>query len=442
MTRDMRRVLMVSPHFPPDTSAGTHRVRLIAPHLPAFGFEPTVLTVDPRDYEGRLDWDLEKLVPPELRVIRTRAWAPRWTRMMGVGDLGLRAYWGLRRAALDLLTHETFDCVFITIYPTYPALMGPVLKRRASLPLVLDYQDPWVGSWGQTTGGGTNGTPDLKSRLSRALALRLEPVAVRAADAITAVSEGTFRAVQARIRAAKDTPCFEIPIGSDPGDFEKLRAQARPNPYFDAHDGRLHISYVGTLLPLGFETLRAVLEAVGCLRERKPEAYARLRLHFYGTSNQTTENAPARVLPEAERLGVADVVDERPARVDYLDALNVLANSSAILLMGSSEAHYTASKLYPALMAERPLLAVFHEESSVVSILRRAGEAPGIRLVTYNHERRAPQRVDAIYEQLEALCDQPGETVAGADPRVVEEVSARALAGRLAGVFDRVMRKP
>ena len=437
----MRRVLMVSPHFPPDTSAGTHRVRLIAPHLPAFGFEPTVLTVDPRDYEGRLDWDLETLVPSELRVIRTRAWSPRWTRLMRVGDLGLRAYCGLRRAALQLLARETFDCVFITIYPTYPALMGPTLKRKASLPMVLDYQDPWVGSWGQTTGGGKNGAPDLKSRLSLALALRLEPVAVRAADAITAVSEETFRAVRRRIRGVEKTPCVEIPIGSDPRDFEKLRSRARPNPYFDAKDGRLHISYVGTLLPLGFETLRAVLEAARRLRERRPDAYARLQLHFYGTSNQTTGDAPKRVLPEAVRLGVADVVDERSGRVDYLDALSVLASSSAILLMGSSESHYTASKLYPALMAERPLLAVFHEESSVVSILRRAGGPPGIRLVTYDHEKRAEHRVDDVYEQLAALCDQPGDTPAGADPRVVEDYSARALAGRFARVFDRVTRQ-
>ena len=27
----MRRVLIISPHFPPDTTAATHRVRLIAP---------------------------------------------------------------------------------------------------------------------------------------------------------------------------------------------------------------------------------------------------------------------------------------------------------------------------------------------------------------------------------------------------------------------------
>ncbi|HVB38358.1 MAG TPA: hypothetical protein VND92_07465, partial [Vicinamibacterales bacterium] len=88
------RILMISPHFPPDTSAGAHRVRLLAPHLPAFGWEPTVVTIDPRDYEGRLDPDLARLVPPGLRVVRCRAWSPRWTRAIGFGDLGLRGWTG------------------------------------------------------------------------------------------------------------------------------------------------------------------------------------------------------------------------------------------------------------------------------------------------------------------------------------------------------------
>ena len=69
----MRRVLVVSPHFPPDTSAGTHRVRLLAPHLPAHGWEATVVTVDPRDLESRLDPGLLALVPERLRVVRSRA---------------------------------------------------------------------------------------------------------------------------------------------------------------------------------------------------------------------------------------------------------------------------------------------------------------------------------------------------------------------------------
>src|SRR5438067_3995579 len=139
----MRRVLMVSPHFPPDSTAATHRVRLIAPHLAACGWEPTVLTIDPRDYEGRLDPALAASVPAAVRVIRTRAWPAQLTRGLGIGDLGLRAFQGLRRTAYRVVRTERFDAVFVTIHPTYPALVGAMLKRSVGLPFVLDYQDPW-----------------------------------------------------------------------------------------------------------------------------------------------------------------------------------------------------------------------------------------------------------------------------------------------------------
>src|SRR5215467_5880620 len=82
-----RRVLMISPHFPPDSAAGTHRARLLAPRLREHGWEPTVLTVDPSGYEGALDSALAGSVPPDLRVVRVRAW-PAWlTRRVGIGDL-------------------------------------------------------------------------------------------------------------------------------------------------------------------------------------------------------------------------------------------------------------------------------------------------------------------------------------------------------------------
>src|SRR5262249_4723624 len=116
----VRRVLFISPHFPPDSTAGTHRARLLAPRLPQHGWEPTVLTVDPADYEGPLDPALADSVPGTLRVVRARAWPARLTRSLGVGDLGLRAFEGLWREATHLLTRERFDAVFITIYPTYP----------------------------------------------------------------------------------------------------------------------------------------------------------------------------------------------------------------------------------------------------------------------------------------------------------------------------------
>src|SRR5580700_9130368 len=133
-----RRGLMVSRHCRPDSSAGAHRVRLLAPHLRTFGWEPTVVTVDPRDYEGQLDPRLAELVPPSLRVVRCRAWPVRWTRMCGFGDLGLRAFRNLYTVCHRLLASEHFDVLFVTLLPGYPALLGCLLKPRCGVPFVLD----------------------------------------------------------------------------------------------------------------------------------------------------------------------------------------------------------------------------------------------------------------------------------------------------------------
>jgi len=438
----MPRVLMVSAHFPPDTAAATHRVRLMAPHLPKYGWDPTVVSVDPRDYEGRLDPELVRLVPDDLRVIRSRAWSARWTRWLGAGDLGARALWGLWGTCRRLLEAEQYEALFITMYPTYPALLGPLLKRRFGIPFILDYQDPWVGAWGKTVGGGPDGAPDLKSRLTRALATRLEPRVARAADALTAVSRQTLEDILVRNPELRPTPCEEIPLGGETTDFQYLCAHPRRNPCFDPADGSVHLSYVGTLLPLGVETLTAVLKAVRLLRVHRPALYARLRVHFVGTSNQTSPEAPQRVLPVARGLGVDDCVREVAPRIDYLDALTVQTQATALLMMGSSERHYTASKLYPGLLARRPILAVYHEASSVVDIFRRAARAPSARLVTYGDRDRADSRVEAIYHELAALVEHPVYDPADVVPTALEACSASALAGKLAAVFNLVRRSP
>src|SRR2546423_10894348 len=113
---DVRRLLMISPHFPPDSSAGTHRVRLLAPHLETYGWTPTVLTVAAEDYESRLDPELASLVPASLDVVRSRALPARLTRRLGIGDLGLRALPGPRRGAWELLRSRPFHPRSITVF--------------------------------------------------------------------------------------------------------------------------------------------------------------------------------------------------------------------------------------------------------------------------------------------------------------------------------------
>jgi len=433
----MRRVLIVTPHFPPDSSAASHRIRLLAPHLPASGWDPTVLTVEPHSYEATLDSDLAAMVPPGVRVVRVPAWSARWTRAVGIGDLGLRAFDNLRRACSALLARERFDALFVTTYPVYPALLGPMLKRRFHLPFVLDFQDPWVGSWGATVGGGPNGTVDLRSRASRLLAEVMEPLAVRAADGVTAVSAATYEDVFARVRPDPRPVCATLPLGWEARDFDAL--DGGPNGFFDPQDGCIHLCYVGTLLPNGLGTLRALLTAARAMRNTDPATYARLRLRFFGTSNQSDPRfVTARVAPIARELGVNDVVFEVAERIPYASALRVLKQASGILLLGSSEPHYTASKLFPALLARRPVLAIFHEASSVVSMLERVGGAPSIRVVTYGSASSPAADSHRIAPALSALLGDPVYDEQTVHLDAIGDASAPSIAARLAAVFDRV----
>jgi hypothetical protein len=117
----------------------------------------------------------------------------------------------------------------------------------------------------------------------------------------------------------------------------------------------------------------------------------------------------------------------------------VLTQASAIVLLGSSETHYTASKLYPALLARRPLLTLFNEASSVVSILRGAGREPSVRIVAYDARIVTHARIDEVARHLIDLgrgCEYRAEDV---DLPRVMELSASHLARRLAGLFDRVV---
>ncbi len=74
----MKRVLLVSPHFPPVNAPDMQRVRLALPHLRGLGWEPTVLAVEPGLVEGGgREPRLEATYPADIRVIRSGGVSPR-----------------------------------------------------------------------------------------------------------------------------------------------------------------------------------------------------------------------------------------------------------------------------------------------------------------------------------------------------------------------------
>jgi hypothetical protein len=139
----------------------------------------------------------------------------------------------------------------------------------------------------------------------------------------------------------------------------------------------------------------------------------------------------------AREIGVGDIVQLEPRRVPYLDALRTMQNADVLLLLGSTDSHYTASKLFPSWLANRPHSRCIsfgqHRESTLARVgrrdachLRRPGRAESrVKEVAFG--------VASASSRMEMqLCRRDNESA-------FEPYSARGIARTYARLFDRVV---
>jgi hypothetical protein len=423
-----RNVVIVAPHFPPSNLAAVHRSRLFALHLPKFGWNVTILSVRPCYYEERLDPELAALVPDWLRVYRTPALRTRPLRLFG--DIGLRSLWWHYRALRHLTSTRRVDLVYIPIPPNYSALLGPLIKRQMGVPYAIDFIDPWVHTW-----------PGCEVRFSKAwtsyqLSKVLEPIALRWSALVTGVAPAYYEGALRRYSWLDPERCVAMPYGAEATDFKPLYDRPRPPWLFDPDDGNLHVVYAGAMLPRAYSTLVALLQAVRWAGDAYRDEGARLRLHFIGTGSNKREADDRTVQPWADRYGLSEIVREHPRRMAYLDVLNHLKHAHAVLVMGSSEAHYTASKVFQAVLSKRPVFGLLHAQSSATSILRTANAGP---VVTFDSDHPATHQIERIGRALLEAARGQAYTPETVNWKAFESYSAEQMARQLAQAFDSVV---
>src|SRR5687767_9704116 len=128
-----RKVIIVAPHFPPSNLASVHRSRLLAQHLPKFGWDPIIVTVDHRYYEEQLDWGLAALLPEWLQIERVAALPTKPVRL--VGDIGVRAWFHMLSRILHIIDRQRVDFLYVTIPSNYAALLGRTVHALRGRPL-------------------------------------------------------------------------------------------------------------------------------------------------------------------------------------------------------------------------------------------------------------------------------------------------------------------
>jgi glycosyltransferase involved in cell wall biosynthesis len=413
------RVLLIAYHFPPIRgSSGIQRTLRFAQHLPKYGWEPIVLTIDPRAYPDAAS-SAGNEIPAGLEVHRAFGLdTARQLRVFGryPGFLAVPdrwrtwATWAIPKA-MELVRQRRIDVIWSTFPIATAQRIGLEAARRSGLPWVAEFRDPmWQGSY----------PPDPK--VNRAFKL-LEAQTVERANAVVMTTPSALDQYRKRFAALPAERFVMIENGFDEETFRRAEASAgTPERAPEPGAAPLVLLHSG-LVYRSERDPTALFDALALLRGEGRLGPADLRIVLRASGNETEYAAMLR-----ERR-IEDLVSLVPG-LEYLAALREMLSVDALLLMQAANCNaQIPAKLYEYVRAGRPVLALTDPVGDTARTLRRLGVGTIARL-------------ESAEEIRQALPDFLAEVRAGRAARpaieAVRSCSRESQAGELAGLLDRV----
>jgi hypothetical protein len=256
---------------------------------------------------------------------------------------------------------------------------------------------------------------------------------MRAVDGIISVSQGYCDTLQDRYDNVRPDMCEVIPFGAADVDFEVMEDSGVSQPFVDPDDA-IDVVYAGRGGHDMATAAAGIFNALARGREERPSLFGRVQMHFVGTSYAPAGEGEKTIEPIAERAGVSDAVTEHTDRIPYFQSLRLLRDADHLVVPGSDNPDYTASKLYPYILSRRPVLAVFNQNSSVVDILR-AGTA-----VTFSEETPTKKLAERVCEAWTPMLTRLPYTP-DTDWNAFEPYTAEAMTRRQVEVFERATQR-
>lgn len=346
------------------------RVRMSLPYFKEFGWEVEVVTVDPKYSELPKDNLLLKSIPSEIKIHQVKPLSKSWASKLGVGSLGLRSMWSYRKEVSKLLKQSHFDLVYFSTTQFPVCALGAYWEKRYHIPYVIDMQDPWyTGHYYQDK--PQNEWPP-KYRLMYGIHQYLERVAMKRVDGLISVSEGYINDLKQAYPRLNNIPSATITFGAFEPDLQIAKENSQAfNPLLSKDF--INIVYIGRGGTDMHQAISALFTTFQKCLENDPEQFRKIRLYFIGTSYAPAGQGKPTILPLAKELGIEEQVIEITDRISFYHTLTTLQQADALFIPGSDDPKYTASKIYPYILAQKPLLAIFSKSSSAISILKEYG---------------------------------------------------------------------
>jgi glycosyltransferase involved in cell wall biosynthesis len=303
-------------------------------------------------------------------------------------------------ARIDALA-PAHDVLWTTSYPYHTHALGLRAARRHARPLVVDLRDPWTPNW----------VHRRKFPHARAVEARLEREAIEGADAVVVTTEALAELYREMFPAqARKFRCVH-------NAFDPVAPDAPPPDPRRPDEPRRLVHFGNVYGPWTFDTLYRALAAL-----RREGSLPPVVLENYGKLSERD-----RAL--AASHGVGDLVRVLPP-LPYDRGMARLRGADALLLAAWDDPDarlYVQGKVFDYLAAARPVLA----ESAHPDIRRIVADTGAGTVVPPGDLRAMTEALRPLLGGVDAPKRPPGD---------VAYYSAREATGRLAAIFDEVIR--
>ena len=426
----MKRVLIISPYFPPSNTADMQRIRMSLPYFKANGWDPEIIMVHEKYSETVKDHLLLESIPPDIKIHKVDAFSKKWTAKFGLGSLALRSFFFYKRYVNRLIQKKQYELIYFSTTEFIITILGSYWKKRFGIKYVIDMQDPWHSDYYLDK---PKAERPKKYWFSYRLHKYTEPIAMKNVDGLISVSQSYIDNLKNRYPNIEHVPTATIPFGAFIKDLEiSAKNPACVKLPFELDNLYVNIVYVGRAGYDMQEAISLLFESYKSGLIHEHETFSKLKFFFIGTSYAPKGKGIQTVSPLAEKYGIKKNVIEKTDRIGFYESLYFLQKADALFIPGSDDPKYTASKIYPYILTKKPLLAVFNEQSNATTIINVCNA--GIVAPLYSKTIAIP----LIYNFLKSAArKEQAETQT--DWIVFEQYSAAEMTKNQCKLFDKVI---
>jgi hypothetical protein len=352
--------------------ADMQRIRLLAGSFRSCGWDVEILAPDATFQPGYSIEPAPERFFSDVTVHSVGPWMPSLFRLLRAGTIGWRALVPVGRKGDELLASGRFDLVYFSTTVHLLTCWGPRWRRKHGVPYIADVHDPVYKTGRRYATSQRRFKAWIADRSSRSIEQR----ALGGADGLVTVSEGYAEDLASRYQDAAWQRPGRILVQPFPADVPGLEAASVDQPEIKTKRV-VYVGAGGTIMEQGWRALLEVLKAVG------PED---LGIEIHGTAGPWRPGQTGHLQAVAEASGLSNV-EERPARIPYARALELVKSADGLLVLGVDDPSYRPSKLHTYLATGLPVLVVAHERSALIKWLESVG--PGIHIVRFGEATHA-----------------------------------------------------